>query len=53
MAGILVTYGLKSIPAAVVETRLLNGTQEQPEARVNGRQTPVAVVPTGVEPVVD
>jgi len=84
MAGILITYGLKSIPdsqflveqgneiqltspqalasevdettplpAVAVETRLLNGIQEQPAARVNGRQTPVAVVPTGVEPVVD
>jgi uncharacterized membrane protein YedE/YeeE len=84
MAGILVTYGLKSIPdsqlpvaqeneiqststqapafevadttplpAVAVETRQLNGTQEHPEARLNGKQTLVVAVPAGVVPAVD
>ncbi|MBQ10249.1 MAG: hypothetical protein CMJ45_01720 [Planctomyces sp.] len=84
MAGILVTYGLKSIPdnqltvapeneinststptpaieveetaplpSAVVGTTLLNGTQKHPEARVNGKHTPVVAVPAGVEPIAD
>jgi hypothetical protein len=84
MAGILITYGLKSIPdsqslvvqgnevlsaspqapafevaettplpAVAVTTTSPNGIQAQPEARVNGKQTPLGSVPAGVQPVVD
>ena len=84
MAGILITYGLKSIPdsqsfvaqgneihlaspqppasevevtkplpAITVATTSQNGIHEQPEARVNGIQTPLVSIPAGVEPVVD
>ena len=84
MAGILITYWLKSIPdsqsfvvqgneihlaspqppasevevtkpllAITVATTSLNGIHEQPEAMVNGIQTPLVSIPAGVEPVVD
>jgi len=84
MAGILITYGLKSIsdsqmamapwseihmrgpqspsteldetttvPIAVEENGVLHGLQADLEARVNGKETPVAPVPVGGEPVID
>jgi hypothetical protein len=84
MAGILITYGLKSIPdsqllmeqwngirltspqapasdvaettplpAIAVGTTLPNGTQGHPEARMNGKQTPLVPVPAGVEQIAD
>jgi hypothetical protein len=84
IAGIFVTYGLKSIPDSQIATApwneinlrssqsrptdvnetttvpfavesngVLHGPQAGPEAMVNKKNTPVAPVPAGVEPVVD